>query len=77
MKKNVWLAATAAALLIGLGATADANPKTNMLHQWDNGSDAAAIAKLGEMYQAAGGEWHQTSIAGHTANTLAKLRGRR
>ena len=38
------------------------------------GSDAAAIAKLGEMFTAAGGKWEQTSIAGHTANTLAKLR---
>jgi len=34
----------------------------------------AAIAKLGEMFTAAGGKWEQTSIAGHTANTLAKLR---
>src|SRR5208337_4494413 len=51
-----------------------AEPKTNMLHQWDSGSDAAAIAKLGEMFTAAGGKWEQTSISGHTANTLAKLR---
>src|SRR4249920_4225128 len=61
----VYTAATAAAL---------AEPKTNLLHQWADGSDAAAIAKLGEMFTAAGGEWQQTSIAGHTANTLAKLR---
>ena len=26
------------------------------------------------MFTAAGGRWEQTSIAGHTANTLAKLR---
>lgn len=26
------------------------------------------------MFTAAGGKWEQTSIAGHTANTLAKLR---
>src|ERR1700676_3725536 len=51
-----------------------AEPKTNLLSQWDNGSDAAAIAKLGEMYTAAGGKWQATSIAGHPANTLAKLR---
>jgi glucose/mannose transport system substrate-binding protein len=51
-----------------------AEPKTNMLHQWSEGADAAAIAKLGEMFTAAGGKWEQTSIAGHTANTLAKLR---
>lgn len=57
-----------------LSGTALAEPKTNLLHQWATGSDAAAIAKLGEMYTAAGGKWEQTSIAGHTANTLAKLR---
>ena len=75
--KNFRLAVcAAAALALGAGAALadDVKPKTNMLHQWDNGSDAAAIAKLGEMFTAAGGEWQQTSIAGHTANTLAKLR---
>jgi glucose/mannose transport system substrate-binding protein len=56
------------------GGAAIAEPKTNMLHQWSTGSDAAAIAKLGEMFTKAGGKWEQTSIAGHTANTLAKLR---
>jgi len=74
MRKYAYLAAGAVALSLAFGAAANAQPKTNLLHQWDNGSDAAAIAKLGEMYTAAGGEWHQTSIAGHTANTLAKLR---
>jgi len=56
------------------GGIAFAEPKTNMLHQWASGADAAAIAKLGEMFTKAGGTWEQTSIAGHTANTLAKLR---
>src|ERR1700689_4664884 len=60
-----FTAATTAAL---------AEPKTNLLSQWSEGSDAAAIAKLGDMFTAAGGKWQATSIAGHTANTLAKLR---
>ena len=60
-----------AALLAG---TAMAQPKVLMLHQWASGNDAASIAKLGEMFTAAGGAWEQTAIAGHTANTLAKLR---
>jgi len=51
-----------------------AEPTTNLLSQWSEGSDAAAIAKLGDMFKAAGGKWTATSIAGHTANTLAKLR---
>jgi glucose/mannose transport system substrate-binding protein len=67
-------AALAAVVSCALASTAQAEPKTNMLHQWSEGSDAAAIAKLGEMFTAAGGKWEQTSIAGHTANTLAKLR---
>ena len=57
-----------------LAGSASAEPKINILHQWATGSDAAAIAKLGDMFTAAGGTWEQTSIAGHTANTLAKLR---
>lgn len=60
-------------LAIDVGQAA-AEPKINMLHQWYRGSDAAAIAKLGEMFTAAGGKWEQTAIAGHTANTIAKLR---
>jgi glucose/mannose transport system substrate-binding protein len=62
---------TTAALM---ATTAMAEPKTLMLHQWATGSDAASIAKLGEMFEAKGGAWEQTAIAGHTANTLAKLR---
>src|SRR5258705_2045708 len=73
MKILKYAVVSAAVLSLGLAA-AEAKPKTNMLHQWDSGADAAAIAKLGEMFTAASGEWQQTSIAGHTANTLAKLR---
>jgi glucose/mannose transport system substrate-binding protein len=67
-------AALAGAALLAMTAVAASEPKTNILHQWSEGSDAAAIAKLGDMFTAAGGKWEQTSIAGHTANTLAKLR---
>lgn len=73
--KSTFRATGLAVVLLGLGAiAASAQPKTNMLHQWAQGSEAAAIAKLGEMFTAAGGIWSQTAIAGHTANTLAKLR---
>ena len=68
-------AALAGVLACGVATTAAlAEPKTNLLSQWSEGSDAAASAKLGDMFTAAGGKWTQTSIAGHTANTLAKLR---
>ncbi|RWD30123.1 ABC transporter substrate-binding protein [Mesorhizobium sp.] len=69
--RTAFAAATAYTFVAG---AAFAEPKTNLLHQWATGSDAQAIAKLGEMFTAKGGTWQQTSIAGHTANTLAKLR---
>ncbi|MER9727680.1 ABC transporter substrate-binding protein [Mesorhizobium sp. M0217] len=72
--KSVMTALAAAAACTFFAGAAFAEPKTNLLHQWATGSDAQAIAKLGEMFTAKGGKWEQTSIAGHTANTLAKLR---
>jgi len=72
LKAATFAAATSLALLYG--GSAYAAPKVLMLHQWASGNDAASIAKLGDMFTAAGGEWQQTAIAGHTANTLAKLR---
>lgn len=78
MRKGIARAAGAVLLAtswlaIDIGQAA-AEPKINMLHQWYRGSDAEAIAKLGQMFTAAGGKWEQTAIAGHTANTIAKLR---
>ena len=72
LMRNAALSAIVACALSAGAALAE--PKTNMLHQWADGADAAAIAKLGELFTKAGGTWQQTSIAGHTANTLAKLR---
>ncbi|TRC96842.1 carbohydrate ABC transporter substrate-binding protein [Mesorhizobium sp. WSM4303] len=74
MKSVMTALAAAAAACTFVAGAAFAEPKTNLLHQWATGSDAQAIAKLGEMFTAKGGKWEQTSIAGHTANTLAKLR---
>jgi glucose/mannose transport system substrate-binding protein len=74
MIRTTMAAAAAMTTFALLSSTALAEPKTLMLHQWATGSDAAAIAKLGEMFEEKGGSWEQTAIAGHTANTLAKLR---
>ena len=64
-----------AASALGFGpAAAQDQPRTNLLHQWAQGSEAAAIAKLGEMFEARGGRWEQTAISGHTSATIAKLR---
>jgi len=75
-EKNMFVTkmASATVCLAFAAQIANAEPKTLMLHQWADGSDAAAIAKLGEMFEASGGVWEQTAVAGHTSNTLAKLR---
>ncbi|MCU0801885.1 MAG: ABC transporter substrate-binding protein, partial [Rhodobacteraceae bacterium] len=73
--RSAFRLAVAATVALGVSTLAlHAEPKTNMMHQWAQGSEAAAIAKLGEMFAAAGGTWEQTAISGHTSNTLAKLR---
>lgn len=75
------IAALAACLLplmspLAFVGAAAGQPTTNLLSQWSTGSDAAAIAiaKLGDMFTAAGGKRTATSIAGHTADAIAKLR---
>ncbi|WP_372574321.1 ABC transporter substrate-binding protein [Ruegeria jejuensis] len=74
MKLNRAMTGVSILAATALAVGAQAEPKTNMMHQWAQGSEAAAIAKLGEMFEAAGGTWEQTAISGHTSNTLAKLR---
>ncbi len=74
MKLNSTMTGASILAVMAFGTGAQAEPKTNMMHQWAQGSEAAAIAKLGEMFEAAGGTWEQTAISGHTSNTLAKLR---
>lgn len=73
-KLKTKLGTTVAALAVVVAGAAHAEPKTNMLHQWHSGANAAAINVLGEMYTAAGGEWNQTAVPGHTSNTIARLR---
>lgn len=73
MKRFTAPLTAALALSVGIPAL-HAEPKTNMLHQWAQGSEAAAIAKLGETFEAEGGTWNQTAMSGHTSATLAKLR---
>jgi len=63
------------ALTLGVSTLAlHAEPKTNMLHQWAQGSEAEAIAVLGRTFEEQGGTWSQTAMSGHTSATLAKLR---
>lgn len=72
LKTKLGTAVAAFAVIVSNGAVAE--PKTNMLHQWHSGANAEAINVLGEMYTAAGGQWKQTAIPGHTSNTIARLR---
>lgn len=74
MKLRTKFGTTVAAIAITVAGAALAEPKTNVLHQWHSGANAEAINKLGAMYEAAGGQWNQTAVPGHTSNTIARLR---
>ncbi len=76
MRIRRLVSAGAALLSVALLAagTAVAQPKTDLLYEESDGADAAAIARLGEMFTAAGGAWQQTPISGDTADVVAKLR---
>jgi glucose/mannose transport system substrate-binding protein len=67
-----YLVLLPASLLVATVALAE--PKTDLVHQWASKSDAAAYAKLGEMFEAAGGTWRETTVRGSTADTIAKVR---
>lgn len=74
LKRGLATGVAALALVAIASGAAQAEPKTNLLHQWYRGNDAKSIELLGQMFTAQGGKWEQTPIAGHTANTIAKLR---
>ena len=60
--KSVVAAGIGLMTLALMTGSALAEPKTNLLSQWDSGSDAAAIAKLGDMFKAAGGTWQSSGF---------------
>ena len=68
-------AAVTAALVSAAAATAAlAEPKTNMLTNGRKAPTRRPSPSSARCSPPPGGKWEQTSIAGHTANTLAKLR---
>ncbi|MEI8325797.1 MAG: ABC transporter substrate-binding protein [Betaproteobacteria bacterium] len=60
MGKN-WLAAVALALG---GSAQAAGPTAEVIHWWTSGGESAAVKQFSEAYQAAGGVWVDTAIAG-------------
>ena len=60
MGKN-WLAVVALALG---GSAQAAGPTAEVIHWWTSGGESAAVKQFSEAYQAAGGVWVDTAIAG-------------
>ena len=55
----------ATACLLFMSALAQAaGPKAEVIHWWTSGGESAAVKKFTEAYQAAGGVWLDTAIAG-------------
>ena len=62
--RNIRIFGLALALLLGVGVNAHAaGPKAEVIHWWTSGGESAAVKKLAEAYEAAGGVWMDTAIA--------------
>lgn len=54
--------------------TAGVRPRITVISQWSAGSDGAAITKLGQAFEAAGGTWEHNPVPGFTTEMMNKLR---
>ncbi len=55
--------ASVLALLACAGAAQAAGPRAEVIHWWTSGGESAAVKKLAEAYQGAGGVWVDTAVA--------------
>jgi len=63
MRKTKSCGLALALLLGGNVAAHAAGPKAEVIHWWTSGGESAAVKKLAEAYQAAGGVWMDTAVA--------------
>ncbi|HCW68641.1 MAG TPA: carbohydrate ABC transporter substrate-binding protein, partial [Thalassospira lucentensis] len=64
MKKFSTAAACAAFLSVGVSAGAIHAQTAEVLHWWTSGSEQAALAEVRKAFEAKGGTWVDTPIAG-------------
>ena len=64
MLGRLTTAATAATLVATLAGAVKAEPTVEVLHWWTSGGEARAVGELKEAFEAAGGEWIDSPIAG-------------
>lgn len=64
MKFSMKKAATAALVLAALTTAHAAGPKAEVIHWWTSGGESAAVRKFAQAYNATGGVWVDTAIAG-------------
>jgi glucose/mannose transport system substrate-binding protein len=70
--KSSALAAVAAGL--PRAAFAAGKPKITIISQWSAGSDGAAMAALGKLFEERGGEWQHEPVPGFTTEMMNRLR---
>ena len=64
MRGQLRIFAATGALVATLGVAAKAEPTVEVLHWWTSGGEARAVGELKEAFEAAGGTWIDSPIAG-------------
>lgn len=76
-RRMLGVAAGALALALGFAAPAQAEPKIEVLHWWTSGSESRAISVLRKDFEAQGGTWTDSPIAGGAGDAaMTALRAR-
>jgi glucose/mannose transport system substrate-binding protein len=73
LTRRALLAGAASTLLPGCAFSAE-RPKITVISQWSAGSDGAAMASLGKLFDEAGGDWTHNPVPGFTTAMMNKLR---
>ena len=64
MRRRLTTFAAMGGLLLTSGVSAQAEPTVEVLHWWTSGGEARAVGELKNAFEAAGGEWIDSPIAG-------------
>jgi glucose/mannose transport system substrate-binding protein len=74
LNRRSFVLGSASLLALSGSAHSAVKPKITVISQWSAGSDGAAMAALGKLFEQQGGEWVHNPVPGFTTAMMNKLR---